>query len=517
MKLKSEQLGKQDRLVTQLAELSFEYIVIGAGPNGILLAKNLVENGKQVLLIESGGLDSEEGLITRDSYNFSSPTKMPSGIHTVGGGSTQWLGRVGQFIPSDFKEQAGHSESWPIKFEELDKYFKEVFGLITESDKLDREVIESNALLRRLEPRLPTKMQLRLFRFSNLNVYIEILTKLLANKNFLFLTKTTCLEILKNKDFGYTLNLKSSNSSSEITRMVAKNVVVCGGTMQSTALMMRSKNLDVPARENVMGRYLMEHFDGFVGSLVVKRSNSNLLNEFALDLNRKLDSHNFGISFSLTDIEIASRGLPNLHFEVTNFTKKFLFDRGNNFIKIPELVRATLFFSERLVRKAGDVIMKIYDRAQNQKRYSLWMKGEELPNPDSTLYLSENEKLFGIPKLIYNHKISSKTSILVRTELNLIQQIIYQSNLGQFRVYRQLLNTHKNIYLNPNWHPMGTMRMGRNKQEAICDSNLEVFNNPGLYLLNAAVFPSGSNQNPTAMVMALGQRLAAHLLKINSV
>jgi cholesterol oxidase len=76
------------------------------------------------------------------------------------------------------------------------------------------------------------------------------------------------------------------------------------------------------------------------------------------------------------------------------------------------------------------------------------------------------------------------------------------------------MNESSNFYLNPNWHPMGTLRMGRNENEGVCDENLEVFNNPGLFLLNAGVFPSGSNQNPTSMVMALGEKLGERLLKL---
>jgi len=511
MRPKTGESGKQDQIFTQLSEHLFENVIIGAGPNGILLAEKLVDNGQQVLLIESGGLNSEEGLLTRDSYNFYSPSKMPNGIHTVGGGSTKWLGRVGQFIPSDFKRHAGRPECWPINFKELDEYFTRIFGLITDSAKLDRDFIESDSLLSKFEMYLPNQLQLRVFRFSKLSRYTEILDKLSADKNFTLLTNSTCLEISPNRDFSYILSLRSSGSKSDIIHVAGKKIIVSGGTLQSTALLMRSEKLEISARQNLLGRNLMEHFDGYVGSLVVKKKNSSILNSFALNQERKLNSREFGISFSLSDNEIAGGGLPNLHFEVTKFAKKLIFEQQNNHLDLPELIRRPLFFLERIIRKASDFIITIHDGVCNQNRYTIWMKGEEFPNGESSLHLSKSEEMNGIPKIIYNHSISMKTSTLVRTELKLVQRIISESNLGKFRIYRHLLSNRKRFYLNPNWHPMGTMRMGLNEQESICDINLQVYNNPGLYLLSAAVFPTGSNQNPTAMVMALGQRLAKHL------
>jgi choline dehydrogenase-like flavoprotein len=139
------------------------------------------------------------------------------------------------------------------------------------------------------------------------------------------------------------------------------------------------------------------------------------------------------------------------------------------------------------------------------------MKGEEYPNENSKIDLSDRSEAV-IPKIVYKHKISQRTSESVRAGLVVIKQVISEENLGQFKVYRHLLGKRHGFYLNPNWHPMGTMRMANNKLEGICDSNLQVFDNPGLFLLSAAVFPTGSNHNPTCMVMALGQRLADHLL-----
>jgi choline dehydrogenase-like flavoprotein len=492
---------------------SYEYAIIGGGPNGILLANRLIEGGRQVLLIEAGGFNKTEGFLTRDNYEFVTPSKIPIGIHTLGGGSTQWLGRVGQFIQSDFISHSNRTTSWPIAPEQLNEPFRKVFSLTTGSEKLDEEHLQGHKELSKLKDSMPPWMNLRLFRFSKLDLYENLVTELLNNEKFTLLPQTTCLEVLPNSGSGYSLDIASSNFKEKPQRIQADKVVIAGGTLQSTALLMRSKNLTIPAREKYIGKYLMEHFDGFVGSLIVRKNDLPILKNFLLNLDRTWNSNNFGIAFSLSDATLTREGMPNLHFEVCKYKKKFIFERHTYIFSLPELHRKIIHLIERLVRKCIDPLQSIYDFLVQQNRYTIWMKGEEFPNLSSTLELSEDRDAQGMQRVIYNHRISAETSKQVRQEITIIRKMMADSKLGKFRPYRHLMNQKRNFYLNPNWHPMGTLRMGPSENEGVCDQNLEVFNNPGLFLLNAGVFPSGSNQNPTSMVMALGERLAQRLIK----
>jgi choline dehydrogenase-like flavoprotein len=54
---------------------------------------------------------------------------------------------------------------------------------------------------------------------------------------------------------------------------------------------------------------------------------------------------------------------------------------------------------------------------------------------------------------------------------------------------------------------MGTAKMGLESSNSICNSNLQIHGIDNLYLLSGAVFPSGSNTNPTFTVLALASRL----------
>lgn len=520
LKLKyAKKMDHENRVLssrTISGELAFgtihEITIIGAGPNGIFLASELIKAGKKVLLLEAGSFYGKEGLLTRNSYIFKAPSKMPTQIHTVGGGSTKWLGRVGQFIATDFLPKSGRPECWPLKYDELQNHFRKVFELIISSGHLDQEFINQNEILRKISSDLPKTLQMRIFRFCDLEFFSNMIMDLLENPNFTLVTNSTCQEIIPYNEQYYVLKILNSESKETIAKINTRKIIVAGGTLQSTALIMRSKNLNIPSKEKFLGKNLMEHFDGFVGSIVVKRKNNQVLKQFLLASDRSFNGENFGIAFSFSDKEIHSNVTPNFHFEVTKFKKRFVFERPLRFLSLPHFIQFFFLFLERAIRKVGDPILRIYDSLLRQKRYTVWMKGEEYPYEDSKIDLV-NMNEAALPKILYQHKISQKTSECIRAGLINIGHVIEEENLGKFKVYKYLLNKKISFYLNPNWHPMGTMRMAESRHEGICDSNLEVFGCPGLFLLNAAVFPTGSNQNPTCMVMALGHRLGEHLLK----
>ena len=63
----------------------------------------------------------------------------------------------------------------------------------------------------------------------------------------------------------------------------------------------------------------------------------------------------------------------------------------------------------------------------------------------------------------------------------------------------------------PGNHPAGTCRMSQNSNEGVVDVNCRVHSTTNLYIVGSAVFPSLGYANPTLSILALADRLAAHL------
>jgi choline dehydrogenase-like flavoprotein len=57
-------------------------------------------------------------------------------------------------------------------------------------------------------------------------------------------------------------------------------------------------------------------------------------------------------------------------------------------------------------------------------------------------------------------------------------------------------------------HEIGGARMGNDPKRSVVDSNCRTHDVPNLYVVDASVFPSASEKNPTLTIMALAARAA---------
>ena len=109
--------------------------IVGAGPVGIYFAKLCIDKGYKVTLIESGNLNKESLHLTREKYIFLSPSAIPEGVHKIGGGSTQWRGRISEFLPEDFyKTYSGQEFHWLFDKTELDQHYKKLYRFLNVGD-----------------------------------------------------------------------------------------------------------------------------------------------------------------------------------------------------------------------------------------------------------------------------------------------------------------------------------------------------------------------------------------------
>jgi choline dehydrogenase-like flavoprotein len=60
-------------------------------------------------------------------------------------------------------------------------------------------------------------------------------------------------------------------------------------------------------------------------------------------------------------------------------------------------------------------------------------------------------------------------------------------------------------------HEIGGCRMGRDPRTSVVDADCRTHDVPNLYVVDASVFPSASEKNPTHTIMALAARAAEHI------
>src|SRR6266850_773770 len=110
-----------------------DILIIGAGACGSLVAKEAVERGFSVLVLEAGkrfdpAIDLKNTEANASKIMWSEP-RVYAGKHPivpktgvgVGGGTLTWLGVMPRFHPADFKTYSneGVGVDWPIGYDEV--------------------------------------------------------------------------------------------------------------------------------------------------------------------------------------------------------------------------------------------------------------------------------------------------------------------------------------------------------------------------------------------------------------
>ena len=480
--------------------------IVGAGPVGIYFAKLCIEKGHNVTLIESGNSNEESSHLSRKKYTFLSPSAIPEGVHKIGGGSTQWRGRISEFLPEDFyKTYSGQEFHWPFDKTELDQHYKKLYRFLNVGDFSDLEMIDE--YFSNESKKLPNNFVLRVFRFCKKDLFTDLYNSIKNHPNLETLDNHFCNEINSNP-IDNVLSLKLIPEGSDaIFRNFDKIAITCG-TLQTTALLQRSKEVFEKPDTLVLGKYLTEHLEGYIGTVVVKKSDEkSLFKRLSLDDNNIATNDYDGIGVALSLKNPSYTDQLNVQYEIRNFMPRpyFFAKVKNRYInsKVPALIQI-LLMTERITKYAFRRFKRVFDALLRINRYSIYIKSEEIPFADSCLYLDMDSR----DKLVYSHKVSSRTFEFLGANINKFLQtfnIAFDANL---KLYREIQNQYSlQNYFGPNWHPMGTAKMGLESQNSICDKNLQVHGIDGLFLISGAVFPSGSNTNPTFTVLALANRL----------
>jgi hypothetical protein len=489
--------------------------IIGAGPTGILLAYKLISLGQKVDLFDAGYENFENKFFNRNRIKFETPSAYPDGAHRVGGGANLWMRRVGEFLERDFDTSKGSlNHKWPISGSQMEPYYKEAYQLLLEEPILDKDFIQK--YIRNFAKINNEKFDFRLFRFAKPKIFLEMFAELKKNSDFSFYGGHACVKISKieqgnSPQYSILFELEGRDKRD----LYYEEIVISAGAIQSTGVVLRSPEIHNSENSRLLGSGLMEHFDGYIGDITLyKRKSPEWLWTSVLTKARKFkiqnakDEFGFGIRFSddyspHQELEFAVEIVPR--------RKNYLLDPGNlrwqkySDNKSIKKFLYSFFIVERLFRKALTTISIPIEIATGRRTFSLWVKGEELSNPNSRILRDTSQ--IDSTKIIYEHRISVETSEKLREELTRFKSVM-ESELNCKIHFYKVVESSDLIYLRPNWHPMGTLPISENAKIGFCDSNLMVHGSENVFICDSSVFPTGSNGNPSFMSFALACRLS---------
>jgi choline dehydrogenase-like flavoprotein len=127
---------------------------------------------------------------------------------------------------------------------------------------------------------------------------------------------------------------------------------------------------------------------------------------------------------------------------------------------------------------------------------------ELLPNRQSYIDLDYDQlDEYGLPRARRHWKLSD-TDWKLHNDMKKWGVAILESSKAQIFSVSQKPNTN---------HEIGGCRMGSNPKTSVLDAYCRSHDVPNLYVVDASVFPSSSEKNPTLTIMALASRTADHI------
>lgn len=526
--------------------------IIGAGPVGITLARELSAAKVDVVLLERGSSDpgserEDPGTIVNVGLRYPLPDTRAFGI---GGSIHSWLvdtpfgggmGRLRELDEEDFQHRDWIPYSgWPFSKDELRPYYPRARALFDSSPPGTRDDDSWDAI--QADSRLTGatgRICVRTFTFGNPAVFASEHRRQLEHRDSVLVLTNAVAATMQ----GYGRQASGVTVVTEGTSftVVARTYVLAAGALETARILLCSQWSDSQGLGNeydLVGRFFMEHPHYTSGLLIpqdeglyAEGEEHRVYLREGIAVQRK-----YGLAPEVERQEGLQRSVLMLHPTVRSARLGLLgySDRGARAIhqaldlrdrirsegitpgsvaaavrsapSAPYVLRfGTLKVWERLGRRAG------WRRFTHPQAFKMTVMAEQLPNPESRLTLTPRRDRFGLAIGALDWRLRDEEVAGLRRTQTLIGAAF--EDAVSVRV-RSLLDRRESLPgLIGGAHHMGTTRMHDSPRHGVVDRHGRLHSTTNVYVAGGATFPTVGYANPTLTTLALALRLADHLLK----
>jgi len=517
--------------------LSADLCIVGAGAAGITLASALLPTGRDICLVESGGLAPDadtQTLYDLDVIGYPPRADYMSRARYFGGSCNLWAGRSMALSPIDFEQRdwVPHS-GWPIPYSEVAQYYRpagRILGLPDLEQVSAREV--------------PTRISAHermLFQGAVLAPTISVWARsprrfgprykgeLRAAKNLTVLLNLSATNIVTNAAGDAIESIETRTlEGKRITIRARQFVLACGG-IENARLLLVSRDRHAAGLGNghdLVGRYFMDHPRAVFGRVSVPKGA-----ELPLLRGRPLRDGKFQLGIGLSPeaqrrermlnhyvtFEELTSGYAEASYATAVQTMKVVLRRGHagsrldlarsRMAEIPEMIYL-LSPKELMPHSLYRMYVALRDslpRPRKPKTYVAVYFCEQPPNPSSRVTLGNESDKLGLRKLRLDWRLDGSFRESLFKMQDLVAKEFRRSGGG---VWEPSLE--EPTFTDASHH-MGTTRMSTDPRQGVVDVNCRVHGVQNIYVAGSSVFPSAGHANPTLTIVALALRLAKRL------
>lgn len=507
-------MDRDARRLPEGTRLEADLCIIGAGPAGIALARASERFGISVLLLESGGVESEDwaqalndGVATGPIYAGLRSTR-----HRQAGGSaaiwnTAVHGQPGaKYVPLDpvdFDPPTGAAvEGWPIGFKDLEPWYRAAQPLCG----LGAFAYDGAAWRHPTLPPIELSGNLlanRVYQLGPARVFTHrYLAEIRAASRIDFCHHGTVCELITDQTGARVTEARVGSQSGATVFARAEVFVLAAGAIENARLLLLTGDDQTPGlgnRGGWVGRCFMEH----------PRDNGLHLIPASPDLYSVAgfyEAHTaqggtviagrFGLTdearrtSSLLNASVTLLPCPREPAPATRSAVRLLGRIAGRFAPRPPA-------SEGWTRRADPG--RVFDGIR------LYVNLEQHPHPDNRLVLGAGRDALGVRKIELHWRWRPEEQAALERLRMVIREAFEGSGLGKVIAQTGMppdLSAH---------HHAGTTRMSREARDGVVDPNARVHETENLYVVGSSVFPTVGFANPTLTILALALRLGDHL------
>jgi cholesterol oxidase len=511
---------------------NWDVIIVGSGFGGSVSALRMAEKGYKVLVIEKGKRYRSEDF-PKTNWNLKKYFWMPRiffyGIQCitllknvfifhgvgVGGGSLVYANTL--LVPPDdaFEDQNWPGKGWkeklapyyekakfmlgavPAGYEgETDKILKECadyMGKGSSYQKVDVGVYFGKAGEMAKDPffdgKGPDRMGCTLC--GGCMVGCRYNAKNTLDKNYLYLAEKLGVEIMPEqevedicslKDGGYQLTIRKSTGINRPTqKLQANKVILSGGVLGTVKLLLKCRNNgSLKNISSTLGDFVRTNSEAIIGIKLKKTPSEDFSKGVAISAGFHPDKD--------THIETVRYGKGQT---VMSLLTTFLPDRN---IPLPGLIR----WGISVIRSPIQFVANLFPIAWARKTIILLV----MQPVDNYLKLHYKSRWWRMGGFSMNSQTSDGEGIPSHIPIaEKITKTIIQKRQGT------VMTTYMDaIFDIPSTaHILGGACMGSDSDSGVIDENFEMFNYPGMYVIDGSVVPSNLGVNPSLTITALAE------------
>lgn len=495
--------------------LEADLCIIGAGPAGIAMARELIGLNLAVLVLESGGLGPDEGVqelnegtVVGGPYAGLGQTR-----HRGAGGATHlWNTPVGaeiggKYVPLDPWDFDQRSEvllsGWPFDRSHLEPFYEraqEVCGLGRFAYGGNEWSDGPRPVLMLASDHVITGV----YQFGTARIFTRRNVRdVLVASNVRLCHHATACKLDTDGTGRRVIGAEVAILPERRLHVRARIFVLAAGAIENARLLLLSGGRGPDAlgnRYGWVGRCFMEHPRDY--SLTLIPRSPKLFGEARFfDAHRAADGTIIGGRLALQEKAIRSLRLPNA--SVT------LLPREKATAEVSGAARRLLARVGRFGRrrsKEGYGWSGIADPADVFDAFKVIVNFEQRPNPENRVVLAASRDPLGVPRAEVHWRWRDEEQADLERLRTSLAYWLDEAGLGQLEV-------HPGLRPDPNaHHHAGTTRMHSDPRGGAVDADGRVHGMDNLYVTGASVFPTVGFANPTLTIVALALRLADHLI-----